>query len=168
MGMETAVANATAIPKRTCRVLHKGFSRAMNRIKWKFYIIPMLLVMLVPLLLAATSNLPPRPTPEPTKSKQPGAYIQLQLSGASVGSDGVWTVVQWVDASDEWHDVTGWQGTVEQDGTQTWWVAPNDKGAGPFRWQILSSPTGSILATSDEFMLPDETGHKLIVPIEVE
>jgi len=140
----------------------------MNKNKRKFYIIPILLVMLVPLLLAATSDLPPRPTPEPTKSKQPGATIQLQLSGVPVGSDGVWTVVQWVDASDKWHDVTGWQGTVEQDGTQTWWVAPDDKGRGPFRWRILSSPTGIVMATSDEFMLPDQTGQLLIVPIEVD
>ncbi len=142
--------------------------------KQKYRIFLIFPILLVPFLLAftaadsITAALPPRPTVEPTKTKQPGAYIQLQLSGAVVGTEGVWTIVQWVDNFGEWHDVTGWQGTVELDNTQTWWVAPDDMGSGPFRWRVLSSPTGSVLATSDEFMLPDQTRVVQAVPVVVE
>lgn len=118
---------------------------------------------------SASAGLPPRPTPEPAKKTQPaGAYIQLQLANAPVGTEGVWTIIQWGDGFGEWHDVTGWQGTVELDGTQTWWVAPKDMDTGPFRWRILSSPTGSLLATSDSFLLPDQLQAVLVVPVEVE
>lgn len=138
----------------------------------KFRIFSLLILFFVPLLAAFSAEslaagLPPRPTPEPVKSKQPGAYIELQLSGATVGSEGVWTIVQWVDEFGEWHDVSGWQGTVELDGSQTWWVAPDDLGKGPFRWQVYASENGDLLATSDEFMLPEERRYVLIVPIEV-
>jgi hypothetical protein len=142
--------------------------------KQKYRILLILPIMLVPFLLAftapnsITAALPPRPTVEPAKTKQPGAYIQLQLSGAAIGTEGVWTIVQWVDEFGVWNDVTGWQGTVELDGTQTWWVAPEDMGSGPFRWRTLSSPTGGVLATSDEFMLPDQTRVVQVVPVEVE
>ena len=118
---------------------------------------------------SANAGLPPRPTPEPAKQTQPsGAYIQLQLANAPTGTEGVWTIIQWVDGFGEWHDVTGWQGTVELDGTQTWWVAPKDMGTGPFRWRILSSPAGSVLATSASFMLPDQLQAVQVVPVEVE
>ena len=144
-------------------------SKKQNKLK----ILSILTILLVPFLLAfsapnsITAGLPPRPTPEPVKSKHPGAYIELQLSGATVGSDGVWTIVQWVDEFGEWHDVAGWQGTVELDGSQTWWVAPDDMGKGPFRWQVYASQNGDLLATSDEFVLPEERRFVLIIPVEV-
>ena len=144
-------------------------SRRLSKLK----VLSMLILFFVPLLAAfsaaesITAALPPRPTAELVKSNQPSAYIELQLSGATVGSDGVWTIVQWVDEFGDWHDVVGWQGTVELDGTQTWWVAPDDLGKGPFRWQVYDSPTGDVIATSDEFMLPGQKRYVLVVPVEV-
>ncbi|MCA9924742.1 MAG: hypothetical protein KC419_00340 [Anaerolineales bacterium] len=131
-------------------------------------------LILLPLLFAVfspqatTAALPPRPTVEPAKAKLPGALIQLQIEGAALGSEGVWTVVQWVDTFGVWHNVDGWQGTVELDGTQTWWFAEEYLGAGPFRWQVFSTEGGDLLETSDEFNLPDMSGYMLIVPVVIE
>lgn len=131
--------------------------------------LPLLLLLVFSPSGDINAALPPRPTVEPTKPKpQPGASIQLQLSGAPLGPQGVWTIVQWGDAFGKWHDVTGWQGTVELDGTQTWWVAPEDMGSGPFRWRVLSSKAGSELAVSASFMLPDQARQVLAVPVQVE
>ncbi len=113
--------------------------------------------------------LPPRPTVEPViESAKPGAYIQLQASGVTVGTDGVWTMLQWGDGANNWYDVSGWQGTIEPDGTRTWWVAPGDMGTGPFRWLVLTEEGGSVLATSESFDLPELDRHVLIMPLEVE
>jgi hypothetical protein len=105
-------------------------------------------------------NLPPRypPPTQPTdddddddKDIPIGAYIELQA--ASAPSD-AWTVVQWQDRAGGWHDVEGWQGTLEPDGSKRWWVSAKDFGTGPFRWIVTDRQGGQLLAISAPFSLP--------------
>jgi len=128
----------------------------------------------------AYGDLPPRPeTPPPpiststpvpsTSSSLPGSAIELQVGDLPTGPEGVWTVVEWQDPyTGQWNAVEGWQGTVELDGTQTWWVAPKDYGAGPFRWIILDSKeahslAGDPIAISDNFNLPQKRGEIVFI-----
>jgi hypothetical protein len=118
----------------------------------------------------AGGGLPPRPQPTPTpapSSGTRGAYIELHLSGAATGSEGVWTAVEWQDEFGDWHVVTGWQGTTELDGTQLWWVAPEDFNTGPFRWVIYAANGGAQLGTSDSFDLPSHAGEIVIVEVDL-
>ena len=118
---------------------------------------------------AAAGDLPPRP--EPTDTPQPqespdGALIELNYDGVYVGPQGVWTIVEWQDTNTKkWHDVEGWQGTVELDGTQKWWVSPADLGKGPFRWVIYDEKGGEALQISDEFNLPASETLKTVVTV---
>ena len=118
-------------------------------------------------------GLPPRPeptaTPIPsTQSSPDGALIELHYDGIAVGPQGVWTVVEWQDTETlKWYEVQGWQGTVELDGTQKWWVAPADLGTGPFRWVIYDAEDGDVLQTSDEFNLPASETLITVVPVSV-
>ena len=75
----------------------------------------------------------------------------------------LWTVVQWQDDRGVWHDVEGWQGSLDEavtgeDGTvvghKTWWVAHDDLGKGPFRWQVRRDKQGAPIGTSETFDLP--------------
>ena len=107
------------------------------------------------------ADLPPRPsTPTPVPTSAPrtsveGAFIELQIENAPSGA---WTVVQWQDGLGGWHDVEGWQGTLDDADSKLWWVAPEDLGSGPFRWQVLTAPEGEVVGLSEAFMLPDEEG----------
>jgi hypothetical protein len=114
--------------------------------------------------------MPPAPAPAPsTSSSLVGSAIELRVEGLPTGPEGVWTVVEWQDPfTGQWNAVEGWQGTVEQDGTQTWWVASKDYGAGPFRWVILESKeadrlAGDQLAISEIFNLPQKRGEIVVV-----
>jgi hypothetical protein len=146
----------------------------MKARKLSYLGIVVFVVISVPLLIAATpvdfivTALPPRPTVAPVSGNTPGASIQLQIEGVTVGTEGVWTAIQWVDGFGDWHTVDGWQGTVELDGTQTWWVAPEDLDTGPFRWQVFDEQGGMLLATSDSFNLPERERTRMVVPIDVE
>ena len=121
----------------------------------------------------AGGGLPPRPeptaTPLPSTQSVPnGALIELNYDGIAVGPQGVWTVVEWQDTETlKWHDVQGWQGTVELDGTQQWWVAPADIGKGPFRWVIYDAEDGNVLQTSEEFNLPASEMLITVVTVSV-
>jgi hypothetical protein len=122
--------------------------------------------LLAPLALTAgpahagpAASLPERNTPTPTPvlrdaddsdDEPAGAWIELQAPGLA---DGGWAVVQWQDDAGGWHDVEGWRGTLT-DGRQVWWVAAAHFGHGPFRWQVLDSPGGELLAESVPFRLP--------------
>ena len=65
----------------------------------------------------------------------------------------------------EWTTVDGWQGTVETDGTQVWWVDGDDYGTGPFRWLAFDEEGGEQLGLSDNFNLPE---HKFdVVAVEM-
>jgi hypothetical protein len=80
-----------------------------------------------------------------------------------------WTVVQWQTALGTWADVEGWQGTFNRWNQVVWWVAPDNLGEGPFRWAVYSSEAATeLLATSESFDLPENSGAVVIVPISLE
>ena len=111
------------------------------------------------------ADLPPRPKEdEASSSDDPtGAYLQIKAGPAMAG---IWSMIQWQDAHGEWHDLDGWQGSLEPDGTKTWWVAQKDFGTGPFRWLLLDSAEGEILNISDPFTLPSSFNEMGIVEME--
>ncbi len=122
---------------------------------------------------SAGAALPPRPEPTSTPISQgtteDGGYIELLYGGLPVGPNGVWTIVQWQDPETEkWHDVEGWQGTMELDGTQRWWVAPEDLGKGPFRWRVYDEKGGKLLETSETFDLPSDANQYVVIIVAVE
>lgn len=133
--------------------------------------------------------LPPRPTPLPTPEPTPtpappppepqpervtGATVALSLSFPSdwpwetTGWQDLWTAIQWQHPDGTWHEVEGWQGTLDhvsvaagEDGSivvgrKAWWVGKDDLGDGPFRWVIARERDGAELAVSDAFSLPVE------------
>ncbi len=115
------------------------------------------------------SALPPRPTVQPAAVPSiDGAAIQLLLANATTGVDGVWTIVQWKEADGDWHDVEGWQGTVELDGMQTWWVDGAQLGNGPFRWRVYTEKDGEPLAISEDFYLPERARTVSTIAVEVD
>ncbi len=129
---------------------------------------------------AAPPDLPPRPTVEPTATSVPlptavatpiprqGGTITLQVTN---GSRTMWSIVQWQDALGDWHDVEGWRGHLDErtpnGQSKTWWVAPDDLGKGPFRWQIFATETGPLLTTTDPFHLPAAHGQIVTIPAEL-
>ena len=116
----------------------------------------------------AYAELPPRPTEVPgDNTSDPdslnGAQIKLVVAEAK-GNE--WTAVQWQDASTgEWHTVEGWQGTLEADGTQVWWVGSEQFGRGPLRWQLFAEKEGALLEVSESFTMP--TRNKEIVTVTI-
>ena len=152
----------------------RGFSldRYVNLIRFVLGVCVLVIVCLMmglpALTLAAplsTPVLPPRPTPRSTSTTQaslPGAYIELQVLSAPTG---LWTKVQWQDGWGDWHDVEGWQGTLDTADEKVWWVAPKDFGGGPYRWAIYASWNGPSLGASDPFYLPEATGLRVWVSI---
>ena len=127
-------------------------------------------VLLAPLLLAGVrapvvNALPPRPTAVPTRQQPPpplrGGIIELHIEGQVI--EGIWTVVQWQDMQGDWHDVTGWQGTLDEGNIKTWWVGEEDLETGPFRWRVMLD--AAVLGTSDLFYLPARPGEKITVTI---
>ncbi len=136
--------------------------------KMKPYLFIILFTLLsLPLLSAMTPShevqggLPVRPTAVPVIN--PGALITLELDSTY---NGYWTQVQWQNpTTEEWFDVDGWRGHVDQSGNVTWWVAPSDLGSGPFRWQVFTNEgDASPVMTSDNFNLP--TARSLTVSID--
>lgn len=131
------------------------------------------------LAVQAGPTLPPR-TP-PTRSVPPdsdkkekdrddrdpkpiGASIYLQVHPAEAG---LWTIVQWQDSAGGWHNVEGWQGTVDSAGDKRWWVAAKDFGTGPFRWIVTEGIGGQLLATSEPFNLPVQANAATRVEISL-
>lgn len=110
-------------------------------------------LLAIALFAPAAAALPPRPNPEPTPAPLPSGAIQLTISSAPAD---LWTMVQWQDALGDWHDVSGWQGTLD-DGVKTWWVDEAHYGKGPFRWAV--SLGGEELAASESFALPTANGQ---------
>lgn len=130
---------------------------------------------------AAQAALPPRPTPQPTlpiESDSESALVgvaSIELL-ARFGQTGqvqcwqeLWTVVEWQDASGDWHEVEGWRGTLDKivdgDGRKVWWVYQRDLGTGPFRWTVYRSPAGGLLAHSEPFDLPGAAGQTVTVGV---
>ena len=135
-------------------------------------LISVLLLAWPPLLTdAGPAGLPSRatPTPQPPDNddddKPAGAHIVLQVPSAPAG---VWTIVQWQDSAGGWHDIEGWQGTLDEGDQKMWWLAPNLFGKGPFRWLVYqSTERDELLATSDLFYLPDAAGKKVWVEVSL-
>jgi len=128
------------------------------------------LVSSAPFAAASPARLPPRPTPAtPTPTPAPlprvrdGGLIQLVVPSAQ---SGLWTLVQWQDARGGWHDVTGWQGTLDGD-SQMWWVAEADLGKGPFRWRVYRGKGGALLGQSTPFDLPADIGKVVRVEVSI-
>jgi len=136
----------------------------------------LLIVSLPSLSLAAPSALPTRPTRSPTVTPtatpwapapfkpQVGATIELHVHSAQVPTQ-AWTIVQWQDYSGAWHNVDGWQGTLDAGHQKLWWVADKDLGTGPFRWVVYQDQAGPSLAVSELFHLPDLSGMKVRVDV---
>jgi hypothetical protein len=121
----------------------------------------------------AEAGLPPRETPVPAQPSRDedgggdeaiGAHIVLHVPAAP---DGVWTIVQWQDTAGGWHDIDGWQGTLDVGHRITWWLAPDLFGKGPFRWLVYQGERGKLLATSDSFYLPDAEMEELWVEVSL-
>lgn len=113
---------------------------------------------------APSYALPGRDTPTPVlrdddsnDDRPVGAYIELHVQGAPAGA---WVVVQWQAQGDGgWHDVAGWQGTLDAGGGRRWWVDARDFGKGPFRWAVSQGPGGPVVAVSQPFYLPGAAGE---------
>ena len=118
----------------------------------------------------ATPIASPQPTPAPTLPAPPpsptGGFIYLRVQSAR---QELWTIVQWQDGLGDWHDVEGWQGTLDdiqnEIGDKVWWVAKEGLGTGPFRWLVYQSKGGRLLATSEPFYLPDLNGGTVMVEV---
>ena len=139
-----------------------------------------LTVVLLATLPQPAQALPPRPTVPPAPgegSPAAGAQIQLQAQfpknwpWQTAHWQELWTQVQWQDALGAWHDVEGWQGTLDevQDGTgkKTWWVTGSDEGKGPFRWRVYRSKGGWLFTTSEQFYLPAAVGETVRVELSL-
>ncbi len=141
----------------------------------------------------ATAMIPPpiptmTSTPEPTATPVPvtGSLIELQAEFPQAWPwdeahwQELWAVVQWqddtawLDPEEEWRDVEGWQGTLDEvaldvDGSivgkKTWWVAKEDLGTGPFRWLVYRSQGGRLLGVSDTFDLPEIVNRITIMEV---
>ncbi len=117
-------------------------------------------------ILSAAGDLPPRPpvpTAEPPVPVVTGAFIRLETTPAAAGLS---TGLQWRDLFGRWHDVDGWRGETEPDGSKLWWVAPRDLGSGPFRWLVIDAK-GKTLGSSAPFDLPARTGETLPVVVKL-
>ena len=106
---------------------------------------------------AAPLQLPPRPPTPTVVPMLDGRWDAIQLRMIQPPED-AWITVEWQDARSGWHTVTSWQGgfdsTSDDVGLKTWWVAPADRGKGPFRWRVYQSRGGKLLATSAPYDLP--------------
>jgi hypothetical protein len=138
-----------------------------------FVLISILLLAWSPLLTQAGRELPSRETPSPAQppgdddddDKPAGAHIVLQVQSAPAKA---WTIVQWQDSAGGWHDIDGWQGTLDEGGKKMWWLASDLFGKGPFRWLVYQTSRGDkLLATSDSFYLPDSVDEKLRVEVSL-
>ncbi len=129
------------------------------------FIMGLLLLLGSAVAMAAEQGLPPRP-PAPTSTPTPpsirGAFLLLETTPSIPGrlSD-----LQWQDVFGGWHDVNGWRGETEPDGTKLWWVAPRDMGTGPFRWRLYDLDGEEVIAVSPAFHLPEATGATIVVEI---
>jgi hypothetical protein len=171
--------------------------------KWLFPLIAFgLAVFVVPGLIptAAAPALEPTPTPPvatwtpgPPSLKTPVPPVALPPSApatwfirlcawfdptwpwTSIYWQDLWTVVQWQDASGNWHDVEGWRGTFDdvaiENGVviaqKVWWVAQADLGKGPFHWLVYRGQGGVLLVRSTPFHLPEPTSGPTIVEVSL-
>ncbi len=79
----------------------------------------------------------------------------------------MWAVVQWEDNAGVWHDVEGWQGPLDADGRQRWWVEAKDFGTGPFRWAVIKGGDDQPVATSESFNLPRKASETVRIEVSL-
>jgi hypothetical protein len=140
----------------------------------------------------AQADWPPRPeTPTPTlpappgpaqPSEHEGGWLQLRVEFDAqwpwerIHWQALWTVVQWQDPQGVWHDVEGWQGTLDRvvvEGEETvigrkdWWVQERDAGRGPFCWLVYRGEGDVLLAQSEKFYLPQRDQTATVVEVSV-
>ena len=136
-------------------------------------LISVLVLAWLPLPTQAGPDLPPRKPPpvqppddDDDKDDEPiGAHIVLHVPSAPAG---VWTIVQWQDTAGGWHDIDGWQGTLDEGDQKMWWLGPGLFGKGPFRWLVYQSTKGEkLLAPSESFYLPDAEGEELRIEVSL-
>jgi hypothetical protein len=127
---------------------------------------------------------PTRPVFTPVPPERPvaaedGALIQLraQFSCSWPWVDKpwyeVWSWIQWQDSLGQWHNVDGWQGTLEDIQSyngiymafKTWRLFDGLYGQGPFRWVVSDSYMGTTVAISEPFYLPAQSGQVLCVDV---
>ncbi len=146
----------------------------------------LLLLLLQPLAATADNlDLPPRETPgDEVEVEEPaviinglGARVHLQARFSQDWpwdtmhwQEDLWLQVQWLDADGVWHDVDGWQGTLDAIwqaddwlGMKEIWLADVHLGTGPYRWQVYERDNGRLLNTSDPFYLPSNGGDFMAV-----
>ncbi|MFQ5399227.1 MAG: hypothetical protein ACE5E7_06470 [Anaerolineae bacterium] len=119
-------------------------------------------IMLMAWPIAAGAPLPARETPG---AAPVGGFIRLSLATPDTGE--LWTAVQWRDHQGLWHDVQGWQGSLDEGNVKTWWVSEETLGAGPFRWVVYDGPGGAELGTSQTFSLPAKANEVVVVEVAV-
>ncbi len=109
--------------------------------------------------------LPGRPTPpsEEQMERHPCAHIRVHI--ATPEARGLWSVVQWQDGEEVWHDVEGWRGPLV-DGEIAWWLSAPLFGAGPFRWVVTHAPDGPAAGVSRPFHLPEQDGAGLTIEMD--
>ncbi len=128
---------------------------------------------------AWADELPPRPvTPMPIATPIPfpvdGALTETNHTGqappntASIelrgtpAQAGQFSIVQWQDPQNSWHDVEGWQAAVSATGGVRWDVYPRDFKTGPFRWAVYATRNGKLVWASEAFHLPCCLGETVI------
>jgi LysM repeat protein len=86
-----------------------------------------------------------------------GATVALAVVGAPANA---WTSVQWQDGLGQWHDVEGWQGTLNTAGQRVWWAGNDLLGNnGLYRWVVYQYQGGPVWATSLVFHFPAVAGQ---------
>jgi len=125
-----------------------------------------LIIGTLALTATAHADLPPRPDRPPKEKKEKAVRplvtaIELAVTPTQ---DGLWSVVQWQDAQGDWQDIDGWSGWVDN-GRTIWWAEEKDWGKGPYRWVVYEGQGGLLMATSDEFHLPETRQEPLVVTV---
>lgn len=93
---------------------------------------------------------------------------QQQILDSAVHQES-WTKVQWQNASGNWIDVDGWQGSFHPESSDSslfveWWVGPEIMGDGPFRWVIYADGyANQYLSTTRTFSLPQTNLQSIVV-----
>ena len=130
----------------------------MKQIK---HILPMIGLITLALLLTGFTNgsqlkpelLPPRP--KPPKTAVTGGWISLTISGHDHPMS-LWTTVQWQNEHGEWYTVEGWRGSPNASAAVDWFVGYELLGDNTlFRWNVYDGQSGTLLATSDPFTMPE-------------
>jgi hypothetical protein len=111
---------------------------------------------------ATAAATPAPPTAELLYPNLTGAFIELT---AEPMQPNLWTRLQWQDASGNWHDIEGWQGSFNPDQRVLWYIGSEQLGAGPFRWLVDESQGGERLGMSQPFNLPSRGGELLRVTV---